>query len=153
MTLNCLDMAGLLDDEFVVAFAYGEQSGLGIRVRIWDSAGQPVTEDVAVNTYFLDQQNLPAVAGFLDGGMVVVWTSEGQDGQSGGVFGQRLDSAGSLMGSEFAVHAYVTDDQTMAGVAALPDGSFVVVWQSGQDGDDWGIFAQRFDKDGNKLYH
>ena len=40
----------------------------------------------------------------------------------------------------------------LAGIAALQganDGSYVVAWQSnGQDSDNWGVFAQRYDHDG-----
>ena len=68
-----------------------------------------------------------------------------------GVFGQRFDKGGAL-GAEFRVNTYTTGDQYEPSVAVDPSGNFVVVWASaGQDGDQTGIFAQRFDHTGAKV--
>ncbi|MGE5277432.1 MAG: S-layer homology domain-containing protein, partial [Acidobacteriota bacterium] len=56
------------------------------------------------------------------------------------------------LGSEFRVNTYTPGSQSYPAVAANSSGSFVVVWQSyGQDGDDAGIFGQRFDSTGAKV--
>ena len=53
------------------------------------------------------------------------------------------------VGSEFRVNTYTTSYQLTRGdhlVAAAASGDFVVVWSSyGQDGDQNGVFGQRFD--------
>ena len=42
-----------------------------------------------------------------------------------------------------------SDQVSRSPVASWADGSYVVVWQSqGQDGSDWGVYAQRYDADG-----
>ncbi len=48
-------------------------------------------------------------------------------------------------GGEFRVNTYTTNRQTAARAAMEPDGDFVVVWQSyTQDGNNYGVFGQRF---------
>jgi len=42
------------------------------------------------------------------------------------------------------VNEYTTDDQYGGKVALDPNGNFVVVWQSRQDGSAYGVFGRRF---------
>ena len=46
-----------------------------------------------------------------DGGFVVTWTSDGQDGSGYGVYGQRYSSTGAAVGSEFQVNTATLHDQ------------------------------------------
>ena len=56
------------------------------------------------------------------------------------------------VGSEFQVNTYTTADQFQADVCKAPDGRFVVVFQSaGNDGDEYGVFGQRYASDGSTL--
>ena len=56
------------------------------------------------------------------------------------------------LGSEFQVNTYTTFEQRDSAVAADPSGNFVVVWESWrQDGDELGVFGQRFDGAGAKI--
>ena len=81
-----------------------------------------------------------------DGDFVVVWDSQYQDGSGYGVYGQRYNSSGSTVGSEFQVNAYTTGTQWNTSVAMDADGDFTVVWQSyTQDGSGYGVFGQHFD--------
>src|SRR5262249_61340440 len=53
---------------------------------------------------------------------------------------------------EFQVNTYTTNDQALPSGAVIPDGHFVVAWQSfGEDGSGGGIFAQRYDPLGRPL--
>jgi hypothetical protein len=53
---------------------------------------------------------------------------------------------GGPAGNEFQVNTYTTGLQGYGVAASFAEGSFVIFWQSvGQDGDDSGIFGQRFD--------
>ncbi|MEM8558756.1 MAG: T9SS type A sorting domain-containing protein [Bacteroidota bacterium] len=53
------------------------------------------------------------------------------------------------VGPEFRVNTYTTEMQRFPGIAMDDDGDFVIVWDSkDQDGDDYGIFGQRFDASG-----
>ena len=83
-----------------------------------------------------------------DGDFVVVWQSY-HDGSGAGVFGQRFSSAGVAQAGEFLVNTHVTSHQFRGDVSADADGDFVVVWTSqDQDGDGYGVFAQRFSSTG-----
>jgi hypothetical protein len=53
-------------------------------------------------------------------------------------------SAQAPAGGEFRVNTYTTGRQTHAHSAMQPDGDFVVVWMSGQDGSYYGVFGQRY---------
>jgi hypothetical protein len=56
-----------------------------------------------------------------------VWESFGQDGSYDGVFGQRYDSTGTALGSEFQVNTYTTGSQVSPATAADPGGDFLVM--------------------------
>ena len=109
--------------------------------------------DIQVNTTTTDnEQQYPSVAALNDGGFVIVWSSQGEDGSGWGVFGQRYDANGNTIDGEFQVNTYTIGDQRWASVAALEDGGFVVAWTSrDQDGSNDGIYAQRFDADGDPI--
>ncbi|MFL6844372.1 MAG: calcium-binding protein [Allosphingosinicella sp.] len=56
------------------------------------------------------------------------------------------------LGAEFTANTTTAGTQRMARVASLASGGFVVVWTSENgDSDGFGIVAQRFDADGNKV--
>jgi hypothetical protein len=118
--------------------------------------GNPLGPEFRVNTYTTNQQDNVAVARVKQSGVsafVVVWSSSGQDGSSGGVFGQRYDVFGVPVGPEFRVNTYTTNTQRRPSVAIDPGGgNFVVVWESGgQDGSSYGVFGQRYASTGVPL--
>ena len=121
----------------------------GIFGRRYDSAGTPSGE-FAVNTVTARTQDAPAVSMNGSGAFVVTWESYGQFGFAGyDVIGQRYNSSGSKVGSEFMVNTYSTDDQIDPTVAMDDTGRWVVVWQSRlQDGSASGIYGQRYNSDG-----
>jgi hypothetical protein len=123
--------------------------GWGVFARRYNAAGALGGEVQVNSTTAGDQQNA-RVAMSSNGTSVVVWQSQGQDGSGWGVFGQRYDSTGSPVGSEFQVNTTTAGDQVDPSVAISAAGAFVATWSSyGQDGDGWGVFAQRFFNDGS----
>ena len=97
-------------------------------------------------------QNGPSVASQSTGGFVIVWSSLGQDGFLWGIYAQRFDASGEPLEAEFQVNTYTTGAQTHPGVDSDEFGNFVVAWSSqDQDGDGTGIFAQRFNRRGDRL--
>ncbi len=146
------------DGDFVVAWQSQGQDGsnYGVFARRFSSAGAAVTSEIPVNAHTTAAQGYPAVSSATDGDFVVVWESNNQDGLFPSVFGRRFASTGAPLASEFAVNAYTSGVQTIATIATDGTGRSIVAWQSlGQDGSDYGIFAQRFgaqiagDIDGN----
>jgi hypothetical protein len=116
------------------------------------AGAQAVGSEFQVNTYTTSDQDGASLAADAAGNFVIVWTSwPGQDGSSLGVFGQRYDSEGVSLGSEFGVNTHTTGIQADASVAATADGGFVVVWYGRGGGDGVGIFGQRYDSGGGTL--
>jgi hypothetical protein len=117
------------------------------------AAAQPVRAgaDFQVNTYTTGSQRAIRAAGLPGGGFVAVWHSDGQDGSSYSVHGQRYDGSGAPVGAEFQANTYTTGRQYGPLVSADARGNFVVVWQSdGQDGSLYSVVAQRYDAAGNR---
>src|SRR5438067_2735679 len=101
-----------------------------------------------VNTTTQRGQFLPVIGMNASGASVIVWTSENQDGSGYGVFAQRFDPSGAPQGPEFSVNTTTEGDQVDPAVVMADNGDFVVAWSGNGDGDDQGIFAQRFDSSG-----
>jgi VCBS repeat-containing protein len=144
-------VAALSDGGFVVTWSSYLQDGsdYGIYGQRYDATGNPAGDEFQVNTETTSEQAYSSVAALSDGGFVVTWSSLFQDGSDYGIYGQRYDATGATAGGEFQVNTFATSAQVYSSVAALSDGGFVVTWSSFfQDGDDYGIFGQRYDADG-----
>ncbi|MFV0488891.1 MAG: Ig-like domain-containing protein, partial [Vibrio fluvialis] len=144
-------VTALADGGYVVVWQSDRQdgSGYGIYGQRYDATGVAAGSEFRVNTYTISSQVNAAVTAFGDGGFVIVWQSNGQEGRSQGVYGQRYDAAGAAVGSEFQVNTHISDLQVKPAIAALSNGGFVVVWQSnGQDSSGYGIYGQRYDAAG-----
>jgi predicted Ser/Thr protein kinase len=129
----------------VWAGSNADGNGYGIQSRICDSNGVLLTGIFTVNTYTLSNQLLPKVAPLPNNQYVTIWQSSGQDGSLNGIFGQIIDEFGNKVGSEFPVNSYPTGNQQNPSVSSFGNGDFIVAWEGdNQDGDQWGIFAQRF---------
>ena len=109
----------------------------------------PAGSEFRVNSYTTSRQFYSAVASNPNGDFVVVWVSNGQDGDSYGIFGRRFSASGAPQASEFRVNSYTTGKQNYPSVIFDASGNFVVVWSGNQqDGGGYGIFGQRFDASG-----
>ena len=145
--------AVVIDDggNFVVVWESGGQDGssYGVFGQRFASTGAPLGPEFRVNTYTTLQQGYPAVALGGNGDFIVVWNSNGPDGQDYGVFGQRYAASGVPLGTEFQINTYTTGYQAHPAIARFaggpPSTEFMVVWTSyGQDGSSAGVFGQLF---------
>jgi hypothetical protein len=144
----------LEDGGFAVTWSsYGQDgSSWGVFGQRYDAAGNTVGNEFQVNTHSQDYQQVPSGAALHDGGFVITWFSNNQDGSQAGVYGQRYDAGGNPAGAEFQINTYWSQWQNQPSVATLNDGNFVVTWHSNfQDGSYSGVFAQHFDPAGNKI--
>jgi hypothetical protein len=145
-------VASAASGDFVVVWTEGQSEGdpyWGIVGRRFDSEGVPQGDEFQVNTYTPNVQTASSVASDAAGNFVVVWTSG--TGNEQDVFGQRFDSGGVPQGDEFLVNSYTTRNQALSSVASDASGNFVVVWRGEGQGDDQGIFGQRYDSAGGPL--
>ena len=116
-------------------------------------AQSPNGSNFLVNTETNSRQRTPGVAVDADGDFVVVWTSQGQDTDGNGMYGQRYDKDGDPQGGEFQINTHIAGHQENGTVACDDNGNFVVTWTSrnGQDGSDEGIYLRRYASDGTPL--
>lgn len=118
-------------------------AGWGIISRSVDATGVAMDTDAIVNTTTAGQQRFADIAMDDSGNYVVVWESEFD------VYLQRYASGGTVQGVETLVNTTTASSQNHPSVAMDTDGDFIVVWQSlGQDGSDYGIYAQRYNAGG-----
>jgi hypothetical protein len=69
-----------------------------------------------------------------------------------GTFGRRFDSGGDALGDEFQADSSSASYLSNPAVAVEGSGNFIVAWDAEeQDGDLTGVFAQRYDGDGNEV--
>ncbi len=151
--------------DFVVVWQSGPEgtgsvpqdgSGYGIFAQRDNASGAAMGSEFQVNTYTTGNQVDPVVAMDAAGDFVIAWSSQYEDGGSGGstggdygVFAQRYSASGAAMGSEFQVNTYTTGTQRAPSIGMDSAGDFVIAWQSlYQDGSDYGVYAQRYNASG-----
>ena len=142
----------LLDGSIIVAWS-GTPSGYNdVKAQKLTSTGQLVGSEFTVNTETVNGQQDAKLQALADGGFMAVWQSYGQDGSENSIHGQRFDSGGSRVGSEFLINTTTASYQRSPSVTVLNNGGLVVAWQSyNQDGDQEGVFAQQFDDNFNQV--
>ena len=108
-----------------------------------------VGAEFRVNTVTAQSQYDPSAAALSNGGFVVTWRSDEQDTSGSGIYAQRYNADGSKAGAEFLVNSATDNNQMEPSALGLAGGGFVITWSSlGQDGSDWGVYAQRYTADG-----
>jgi hypothetical protein len=153
-------ITSLADGGFVVTWTSGGQdsSDDGVYGQVYSGDGSSVGSEFRVNTcttgrqFTTSLQDVASVTSLADGGFVVTWTSDGQDGSSLGVYGQVYSGDGSRVGGEFRVNTYTSSHQVHRYTTSLADGGFVVTWISdGQDSSDYGVYGQIYGGDGSRV--
>jgi len=140
----------LADGRFLVAWS--QMSPPDIHGRLFAADGTPEGNQFQLNTFDLDNQLQPALAPLPGGGFAAVWNGKG-DSDDDGIHGQLFLPDGSKSGAQFLINQYTEWSQTGAAAVHLGGGNFVVAWHSyKQDGNENGVFAQRFDADAKRLY-
>jgi len=139
---------------FVITWQSWEQDGSDdvIFAQRFNKKGIALGPEFQVNTYIDYDQDSPAIAMDKKGNFVITWMSTWQDGSEYGIYAQRFNKQGQALGSEFQVNTYTSDSQWTPAIAMDEIGNFVITWQSnGQDGSKGGIYAQRYNKQGQAL--
>jgi len=116
-----------------------------VMLRRFDADCQPAGPETQVNQFDEGIQDLPEIGLDGDGHYVIVWQSFPEDFEQQGIYGRRMTLAGEFLGDEFAIHQEIEAYQDFPTVSGLPDGGFIVTWESaGQDESGFGIYARRF---------
>ncbi|TAN58537.1 MAG: calcium-binding protein, partial [Rhodospirillales bacterium] len=141
----------LADGSFLVAWNSNHISANSwdIYARHFNRDGSPQSGEFRVNTNVINEQSTPAVSKLADGGFVVTWQSDGQDGSSYGVYGQRYNALGVSQGAEFRLNQFTSSIQGDSQVIGLKNGGFVAVWASdSQDSSYYGVYGRIYDANG-----
>ncbi len=142
-----MDAAG----NFVItwqSYAQDKNNTFGVYAQRYNAAGVAQGGEIQVNTTTNGNQQYPDIAMDSAGNFVIVWDGQGS-GDGNGIFGQRFDAAGNTVGGEILINTETADTQWRATVDMNAAGEFIVTWGSNlQDGDGWGIYAQRYNSDG-----
>ena len=146
------EITALSDGGWVITWqSWGGQDGdgTGVYAQAYNADGTPQGGEVQVNTYTTANQEFPRITALSDGGWVITWRSRDQDGDNWGIYAQAYNADGTAQGGEVQVNTYTTNVQIAPQITALSDGGWVITWQSlGQDGDNYGIYAQAYNADG-----
>jgi hypothetical protein len=138
---------------FVVVWTSAQSGGYGVFGQRYDGTGVPLGPEFLVSAYTVGRyelsHNIPRVASDPSGNFIVVWQSDGFDGSSLGVIGQRYSSSGDPLGPKFVVNTLTTFYQYKPDVAADGSGNFVVAWENLGGGGS--VKAQRYAASGVPL--
>jgi len=147
-------VAGLSNGGFIVTWtSFQYNSTEDIYGQRYSAAGARIGSEFLVNTYTMGDQYGSSVVGLHNGGFVVTWSSNSQDGSFEGVYGQRYSNAGKPLGKEFRVNTQTHNSQFQSSVTALKSGDFVVAWTSAgqQPGSAYAVYAQRYNATGARI--
>lgn len=144
---------------FTVAWDSWHQDGSdrGIYAQRYQMSGNAAVKtggEFQVNITTASSQARPALRYLPDNRILFLWESFNTAASSPAgydIYGRIFSADGSTAGNEFTINTYTTDYQWFGDCAVMADGSFIAVWCSWeQDGDDGGIYYQRFNPDGTK---
>ncbi|MCV6622907.1 MAG: Ig-like domain-containing protein [Cellvibrionaceae bacterium] len=148
-------IAALEDGGYVVSFAQLsdiEGNGFDIYAQRYNAAGEKVGEAFLVNQEQVGNQSHSDAVGLDDGGFVLTWQSEDQDGDKLGVYARRYDADGQAMGDEILINEFTQSNQSLAEITALEGAGFAVTWMSEeQDGSGLGVFLRIYDSNGEAI--
>ena len=147
-------IAGDIAGSYVIVWNSEEQEGPGsqgdIYLQFFDSLNAKIGEEQRVNIVTRGDQEKPAIAMNDDGNLVITWSSL-TDVDSVYDIKARVYKNNVPVTSEFLVNTTTAHSQTNPDVAVDRDGGFVIVWDSWfQDGGDRGLYAQRYNENGEK---
>ncbi|MCC9606604.1 hypothetical protein LOC68_17030 [Blastopirellula sp. JC732] len=134
--------------EYIVVWASDLQDGSaeGIYAQRFAADGTKIGGEIQVNSYTTGYQLTPTIAFDAAGNFAVAWY------RSSNVYARRFSADGIALGEEFLVNTYTSHSQQRPTIAMDASGAFVIAWDSyEQDGNNNGVYAQRFAADGSKL--
>ncbi|GHC45098.1 calcium-binding protein [Neogemmobacter tilapiae] len=147
------------DGGFVVAWEdarnHGNQSPYEIVSRSFDSAGQPLGNDMLVPVNSQRYQVDPASTLLADGRLFVVWMEDTGANDDGGIRARFIGVDGQPVGADLRINSTTDGAQFDPAVTTLANGNILVTWSdnSGQRGAGSGtdVVAQILSPQGEKI--
>ena len=140
----------------------GDSNGGGVKAQLFSPTGARIGSEFLVNTATAGQQAGMQTLALPNGGFVISWqdASAGVGGATGdndgyAIKAQLFNASGAKVGSEILVNTITSSNQVGQEISALPNGGFVITWQSGNVPLDGGgqvdVKAQLFGANGAKV--
>ena len=126
---------------YLVVWASEKSEGYDISGQFLDLSGNKIGSEFQLNTYTLNDQSGPCIRS--DGNnYLVIWGTDGQDGDGYGIFGQFFDQEGNTLGVEFHVSDHTMNNQSYP--TLYSNGiNYLVAWHSEeQDGNGYGVYSR-----------
>ncbi|MEP0909480.1 cadherin domain-containing protein [Leptolyngbya sp. GB1-A1] len=149
------------DGSFVVVWESSQRNnsdtsnttGYNIFAQRFNAQGIAQGDRIQVNSLAAGDQRKPSVAMAADGSFVVGWSSLDPQSFSGlDVYYRRFDRNGTaLTATEQQANTNLLGSQQDVMVAMAADGKFILSWSSASGDQGAGIYARRFDANGNPL--
>jgi len=136
---------------FIIAYqSENSDSDYGINAQIFNSSAEKVGSEIRVNTYTTGLQDKAVIKVMSHNRFIILWDSEGQDGEGKGVYAQRFLSDGSKEGSEYLINYTTARDNYIKEVAVFDNSKgYVVSYTNKQEDDSTLIYYRRYDDDDN----
>ena len=133
-------------------FIFDDDPENAFYAQIFDKDGNKVGCNFKVSDYLGGLENPAAIAMAENGDFVITWDSRREPMSDNDIFAQRYDKDGNELGDRITVNSQLDSYQWDPRIAMDNEGNFIIAWYSWeQDGSRGGIYAQRFDENGNKL--
>jgi sugar lactone lactonase YvrE len=145
-------LAALPDGRFVVAGGELDNPQDNVVARVYEADGtESGVKFVVQGEVYPDGV---AVAPMADGSLLVLWVRPNWDAALMGIHGQVFGADGEPATAELKISSAAQGEFGSLALAALADGTVAAVWHACEyDGtDDCGVFVQRLDAGGKKLY-
>jgi hypothetical protein len=139
-------IASITNDGYVVCWigeSYFELYG-----QLFGSDGSRIGKEFRVNSSSSYAPLANKIIIPTDYGFIFCWESFDHNSSDHDIYGQVFSLNGEKVGNEFLVNSHTNGFQRNPQVAPLPNGDFVVCWQSDPEGV---IYCQQFTWDGNKI--
>jgi hypothetical protein len=134
---------------FDISWLVQSPEGEVFHAQTYSDLGLQMGPVFLANKVMLERRALKADLAFLDNDNAVrVKHEQGSDG-SFDIFGQLLNSTGDEIGSAFQINTDSAFDQFSPTITDLPGVGFAVVWQGENENNDFDIYVQRFNANGD----
>jgi hypothetical protein len=140
------DVYPIDEDNFIAVWCSWEQDGFdgGIYLNQFNTEGEPVGNEILVNSTSKYYQWLPKFALTPGGNIAVVWSSWLQDGSREGVYAKILDQWLNEKSFETGINDKTDSFQWEPAVAVINDNEFLIVWS------DYDTAAKNYNIKGKK---
>lgn len=153
--LNNVDSIQLANGNILLSWTeYNLGDGFLARGQFLRPNGSKKGGEFALDSHVTYQQADTNAVALPDGGFALIWEEySGTTANGSDLKVQKYDATGTSAGPVRTIDLGLTSSVTDPEATALADGGFVVTWWGGfgVDGDNWGVFAQIYNKAGKPV--